>query len=467
MYIFLCRIVLLVSFSISLLPTTIFSQAIVKKDFSGLEKALVAELAAKKGVGATVAIVSGTGILYAKGFGAANGETGASVTPDTLFQTGSVTKPFTAALVLSMVAEGRLKLDAPVSNYAKGLSPFLGQVNLGQLLSHTSGILDEPDEFGPQDEGLMAPYIRSWKDDYVLFPAGEVFSYSNSGYALAGFTASESAGKPFTALMEEKIFGPLGMKSTTFHPTTAMTRPLAVGHQIREGKPVVVRPLPNDARLYPAGTMYTSINDLARFAIAFLNDGKIDGKEVISPQTIAAMSAPRARQMSEFSKLEYGYGMFIESRQNVIRVWHEGGMTGYTASILFVPEQKFAVVIMSNTDNVVLRDTQAAAVDAMLKPGMQIDGSGDRPEALKPGQMVEYAGKYTQPKRFDIEVFIKDGQLFIREFGLEMPLTYYGGNRFKFQLPRAPRPLEIYIQPQTTRKTGFLHQYVWAFKKVT
>ena len=183
-----------------------------KTDFSALEATLAAELAEKKGVGAAIAIVRGNEIVFSKGFGVANVESGNPVTPDTLFQTGSVTKPLTAALILSLVDEGRIRLDRPIETYVKGISPRLGRVTLAQLLSHTAGILDEPDEFGPQDESLMGPYIRSWKDDYVLFDR-PIFSYSNSGFALAGFTASEAAGKPYTVLMQEKVFGPVGMKT--------------------------------------------------------------------------------------------------------------------------------------------------------------------------------------------------------------------------------------------------------------
>jgi CubicO group peptidase (beta-lactamase class C family) len=447
------------------LPGSALSQNTQKIDFRELESTLAGELAEKKGVGAVIAIVRGTEVIYSRGFGLSNAETGIPVTPDTLFQTGSVTKPFTAAMVLSLVDEGRIRLDRPIDNYVKGLNPRLGRVTLAQLLSHTAGIIDEPDEFGPHDESLMGPYIRSWKDDYILLDR-PVFSYSNSGFALAGFTASEAAGKPYTQLMQEKVFGPVGMKSTTFEPTVAMTYPLAVGHQLKDGKASVVRPLPHDARLYPAGTTYTSVNDLAQFAMVLLNDGKIGSKRIISPTGMAFMFHRQTVQLSSREPISYGFGIFIDEKRGYKTYWHEGGMTGYTASMLLVPKQKIAVLIMSNTDNVTFEKTQDKALQIMINPGPP---PKVLPAAVKPitaEEMAKYTGKYSQPKRFDVEVFIKDGKLFIKEFGLEMPLSFIGNNRFSFQSPRAPRPEEVFILPKSATSPGFLHQYVWAFKKI-
>ena len=436
-----------------------------KTDFSALEATLAAELAEKKGVGAAIAIVRGNEIVFSKGFGVANVESSNPVTPDTLFQTGSITKPLTAALILSLVDEGRIRLDHPIETYVKGISPRLGRVTLAQLLSHTAGILDEPDEFGPQDESLMGPYIRSWKDDYVLFD-GPVFSYSNSGFALAGFTASEAAGKPYTVLMQEKVFGPVGMKTTTFQPTVAMTYPLAVGHRLKDGKASVVRPLPNDARLYPAGPTYTSVNDLAQFAMVLLNDGKVGGKRVISPTGMAFMLRRNSIQLSSREPISYGLGIFIDEKRGYRTFWHDGSTTGYTASMLLVPKQKVAVLIMSNTDSVVLEKTRDKALEIMINPAPAPKTPPATAKPLAAGEMAKYTGKYSQPKRFEIEILIKDGKLFIKEHGHELPLTFLGINRFSFQLPGADRPEEIFILPQTAANPGSLHQDVWAFKKI-
>lgn len=442
--------------------TSLFAQ-----DFSTLDAVVLAEMKEKNAVGAAVAIIEGNKVVYSKGFGVANVETNAPVTNQTLFQTGSIAKCFTAALVLKLLGEGKLKLDAPVGDYVKGISPKLARVTLAQLLSHTAGIIDEPDEFGATDESLMASYIRSWKDDYAQLAPGEAFSYSNSGYALAGLAVQEAAGKSYLSLMDENVFVPLGMKQTTFRPTVAMTYPLAVGHTVRAGEAAkVVRPLAQDARLYPAGTMYSNINDMTRFAVMLLSNGKIDGEQVIPAAVIEQMLTPHARQLSAADDSVYGYGMFMNTYRGVREFWHDGSMTGYVAQMKLIPEQRIAVITLGDTNNVVLAKTQEKALEiaANLKP--QVNQPAKAALPMSDAEMQKYVGTYAQPNRWKIEIFTKDDKLLIRELSQELVLTKIGENRFSFQFPNANRPIEIYIQPASANSRGFVHHYVWAFARV-
>ena len=451
-----------------ILLTTIqsFAQSSGKPtDFTALEETVLAELKEKRAAGAAVAIVRNDQIVFAKGFGTANVETNQPVTPDMLFQIGSITKTFTALAVTSFAAEGKLRLDVPVGNYVKGLSPKLSQVNLSQLLSHTAGIIDEPDEYGAQDESLMATYLRSWKDEYCLFEPSEIFSYSNSGFALAGFTMQEAVGKPYVEIMNERVFAPLRMTRTTFRPTVAMTYPLAVGHKSAE-QLTVVRPLPNDARLYPAGTAYSSANELARFAIAFLNNGRLDGKRIIAPAVIKQMSEPRAQQLSAPDDTSYGYGLFMNHAGGMRRIWHEGSMTGYVAMMMFVPERHVAVIVLSNTDGVVLDKTEEKALELMLPSAVKEEPKAKTVQSVSEAEIKNYVGTYSQPNRWKTEVFIKEGRLFIKEFNREMPLNKIGENRFSFEFPKPGINQEISFKLGSDDKPIALNQYVWAFKRL-
>lgn len=438
---------------------------VTASNFDKLEETVLAELKEKRGAGAAIAVVSGDKIVFAKGFGAANIETNQPVTPDTLFQIGSITKPFTALAILKFAENGKLKLDAPVSDYAKNLSPKLSKVTLAQLLSHTAGILDEPDEFGAQDESLMAVYIRSWKDDYSLFEPEQIFSYSNSGFALAGFAMQEAAGKPYVDLMNEQIFAPLGMTRTTFRPTVAMTYPIAVGHR-RGEKLSIVRPLPQDARLYPAGTFYTSANELARFAVSFLNGGKIDGKQIFSPAVIKQMSQPRAKIPSAADDTSYGYGLFMNTARGMRQLWHDGSMTGYSAQMMLVPDERFAVIVLSNTDGTVLNKTQEAAMELMLKRNQKAPNGLKWSYEINEAEMKNLVGVYSQPNRWNSEVFIKEGKLFLKQFNREMQLTKIGENRFSFEFPAPGVTQEIVFKIGTNGKPLALNFYVWAFKRL-
>ena len=123
--------------------------------FAAADTAIRAEMERAGIPGAAVAVVVGDTVVWSRGFGVANVETGAPVTPDTLFQIGPVTKSFTAAALLIAASQGAIALDKPVATYVSGLTPCVGAPTLVQLLSHTGGIIDEPDEFGPQgEEGL-------------------------------------------------------------------------------------------------------------------------------------------------------------------------------------------------------------------------------------------------------------------------------------------------------------------------
>ena len=141
-----------------------------------------------------------------------------------------MTKMLVATAAMSLADQGRLRLDAPVGNYVYGLNAQVGQVTSHQLLSHISGLRDEAFSFGPHDEEALGRAISSWDGSMFFTEPGKVYSYSNPGYALMGRVMEVIRGAPFADVMDQMVLNPLGMKSSTFRPTVAMTFPLAVGH---------------------------------------------------------------------------------------------------------------------------------------------------------------------------------------------------------------------------------------------
>jgi len=435
-------------------------------DLSELEKIALAEIKETNTPGAAVAVVSGDQVVFAGGFGVASVETSAPITSNMLFQIGSMTKTFTAAAVVTLAEEGKIKLDAPIGSYVTGLSPKLSQVTLHQLLSHTAGLKDEPDEYGLHDETALANYMHSWKDDYCLLEPGQVFSYSNSGVALAGFVMQEVVGKLYADHMSESLFKPLGMNRTTFRPTMAMTYPLAPGHRAQgKEKPTVVRPLADDSRLWPAGTMYSSINDLARFAIAFLNGGKIEGKQVLLPSVITQLSTPRVEIPSFVDDTQYGYCLWINEHRGVCQVGHDGAMTGYVATLKMAPEHRFAVIILANKDNGWLPKTLEKALELMLPLAAKSEVKPKPALPMNAAEMRRYVGVYANPNRWTAEILMRDRKLVLKQFGAELPITKIGDSRFSVQPPNASQPQEFVIGLGADGNPAYLHQLVWAFKK--
>lgn len=315
-------------------------------DPASIERVALEELQATKTPGAAVAVVSGDQVIFSHGYGVASVETGAPLTPDMLFRLGSTTKMFTASSVVGLAIEGKLDLNAPVSRYISKLDPAIGQLTANQLLSHTSGLHDEAPMFGSHDETALGIGIHTWQADFLFAPSGRIYSYSNPGYWLAGYLAETVSGKPYADVIAERIFGPLRMTRSTLRPAMAMTWPLAQGHEVQNGKPAVIRPAADNASGWPAGSIFSSALELSRFVIAFMNDGRLDGRQVFPPKLIAIMSSPHAEIPGSDS--HYGYGLQLSTSRGVHWVEHGGSRAGYGSTIRMAPDQKFAVIIVAN-----------------------------------------------------------------------------------------------------------------------
>src|SRR5690242_5610309 len=237
-----------------------------------LEQTALQEMKRTGTPGVAIAVVKDDRVVFSKAFGFANLETQTPMTPDTLCRSGPITAAFTAAAVLMLQEQGKLKLDQPVGRYVDGLSPRLAAVNARQLLSHTAGLKEEHPTSGLFDDAALGRTVRSWKDDYVLSPPGQIYSHSNPGYVLAGLLLEEVSKKPFAKALDELLFEPLGMTRTTFRPSVVMTYPFAQSYRaFGSEKLAQVRPFALDAFGWPSGSMFTNVNDLARFTIAFMN----------------------------------------------------------------------------------------------------------------------------------------------------------------------------------------------------
>ena len=265
-----------------LLPRVAPAQSI---EFGPLDTVVSQELTERGVPGAAVAVVSGGRVVYSKGFGLANVETGSAMTPELLIRLGSTTKMFTAAALVSLADQGLVDLQKPIGGYIKGLDPSIARVTGHQLLSHTSGFLDEAPMYGSDDEAALTKNVVTWKADQFFTEPGKVYSYSNPGYWLAGALIETVSGKRYADYLNDTIFKVAGMAHTTLRPTLAMTYPLAQGHDVVDKKPNVVRPFANNAASWPAGSIFSSALDLSRFVIAFVSGGAINGTQVSRPES--------------------------------------------------------------------------------------------------------------------------------------------------------------------------------------
>ena len=455
------RTVLVVSLVLALaVSSASFAIQEQNPDFSQLEKVVLDELRETRTPGATVAIVSGDRVIYSKGFGISNVETGAPMMANMLFRIGSTTKMFTAAALVTLAEDGKIKLDEPLGNYIKGLNPTISKVTAHQVLTHTAGIIDEAPMYGDHDDSAMGRTIRSWKENQLFTEPAKIISYSNPGYWLAGFTVETIGGKAYADQMNEILFKPLGMTSTTFRPTVAMTYPLAQGHNaVGQSAPTVVRPFADNAASWPAGSMFTSVVDLSRFIIAFMNSGKIDGRQVLSPAVIAKLSAPRVAIPSQ-PEAKYGYGLMMSNYRGVRVVEHGGSRSGYGSVIKMAPEYRFAVIVLGNRTGVALNKTVEKAMELMLplKPR-----EADKPKQELPmsaSEMANYVGKYGQ-RDVSFEILLRDEKLFLKQGQNEQPITKVGETRFS-----AVSLGEFALVPGTDGKAEYFHFGLRAAKRI-
>jgi CubicO group peptidase (beta-lactamase class C family) len=343
---------------------------------------------------------------------------------------------FTAAALVSLAEEGRLKLEGPIGSYVPGLHESIAALTPHQLLTHTAGLTDESVMTGLHDDSALAAGIRKMDGSWLFTQPGRLHSYSNPGYWIAGLVSEQVAGKPYADVLEERLFRPLGMSRTTLRPTAAMTWPLALGHEVRRGSPAIIRPQADNAATWPAGQMYSSVEELARFVIALMHEGQLEGRQVLSPTLIERLTQPYVPRPGTSD--HYGYGLAIGKRHGATIVSHGGSRAGYGSTIQMAPEHKAAVIILANRSGSSLPRTAVKALELLL-PASAGDvkaaesTTAEKPTSLSEAEMASLAGIYTN-RRQTIELTVREGKLTMRRRGGEgneqgTPLQKAGDSR--------------------------------------
>ena len=430
-------------------------------DFSELDKLVTEELKEKNTPGAVITIVSGDQVVYQKAFGVANVETNAAMQSEMLFRLGSTTKMFTAAALLTLAEKDKIKVNEPIGNRIKGLNPKIAAATPHYLLSNSAGVRDFAAPTISNDDAALGNMVRSWKDDIFFADPGEIYSYSSAGFWLSGFVIEELAGKPYADAMNELLFKPLGMERTTLRPLMAITYPFAHGHAVEAGKPAILRPLFNNVAMWPAGSMWSNSRDLSRWVIAFMNDGRLDGKQKLSPALIKQMAQHHIPVPGE-TDAYYAYGLTTFKIQGLEFVAHGGFSRGYGSMIQMVPERKFAVIVLTNKSGETMRKTLNRATELGL--GLKdTDQPKPAPVApLTPAEMNEYVGTYSHaPQTW--EVSVKDGKLYVKFDGKEYLATKSGEKKITFG---EQNENELVFVPGKSGRIEFLFTELYGAKKI-
>lgn len=444
--------------------TLLFTQTTAKPqaiDFSELDKLVPEELKQKNTPGAVIAVVSGDRVIYQKAFGVANVETTAPMQPEMLFRLGSTTKMFTAAALLTLAEKNKIKFNEPIGTNVKGLHPKIASATPHHLLSNSAGFRDFAATVLSNDDASLGNMLRSWKDDVFFAEQGEIYSYSSAGFWLSGFVVEELHGKPYADSMDELVFKQLGMERTTLRPFMAITFPFATGHVVDGGKPVIIRPMFNNVAMWPAGSIFSNAKDLSRWVIALMNDGRVDGQQLLSPSLIKQLMGHHAPVPGEADSF-YGYGVTVFKLKGLEFVGHGGFSRGYGSMVQMVPSRKFAVIVLTNKSGETMRRSLNKATELSL--GLK-DDAPEQSTAIAPpttAEMNEYAGNYSHAP-LTWEVFIKDGKLNLKLDGKEYLLTKSGDRKFTYG---AQNENEIVFVPGKSGRIDFVFTGLYGAKRV-
>lgn len=367
--------------------------------------------------GVTVAILH-DGEVETHGYGVISLETDYPTRPDTLFQVGSNSKVFTATLVMRLVEAGLLDLDTPVGHYLPGLTlsepSAAATITLRQLLSHTSGL--EGDRFEETGEGddALARYVAGAADWAQETPPGELWSYCNSGFGIAGRIVEVVTGTSFEAAMKSRVFDPLGLERSFYFAHEAIVYSAAAGHEQLPGQdaPHVARPYHIGRRAHAAGGIIASAGDLLTFLRFHLGDGMTNGERVLAEASIRAMQEPQARISDEEA---WGIGWDLRTIDGARIIRHGGGTNGHITEMLAVPAQNFGLVVLTNGNR------GGHVIETVEKWALaRYCGVRERepePISLSEAQLARLTGTYTQRLQ-TAAVTLDDGTLAMTVSGI-------------------------------------------------
>jgi len=289
--------------------------------------------------------------------GTANLRSGLAATPETLFQIGSITKVYTATLLMQLVARGLLDLDAPIARALPELrlaDPALTEtITPRHLMSHTSGI--DGDHFADSGRGddTVQRYVAGCAALPQLFAPGTICSYSNAGWVILGRVIEVALGTTWDRALSENLLGPLGCERSVTLPEEAILHPVAIGHLPGEGGDLAApRPTPLwslSRGLGPAGSIVASADDVLRFARMHLDGGCAgDGTAVLDPELVRAMQQPQIELVDHMLGDHWALGWFGAGWDGARSVGHDGGTIGQSAYLRLHPDHGVAAVLLTS-----------------------------------------------------------------------------------------------------------------------
>jgi CubicO group peptidase (beta-lactamase class C family) len=292
--------------------------------------------------GLSLLVVKEGKILRAEGFGLANVELQVPVKPETLFQSGSVGKQFTATAVMMLVEEGKVGLEDPLTKYFPDAPAAWKDATVRELLSHTAGLGDYPKDFDFRKDWTEDEELKLVESIHLAYPPGTKWEYSNLGYLTLGILIHRVTGEFYGDFLQQRIFRPLDMTTTRIISEADIIPNRAAGYQLVKGE------LKNQEWVAPMinttadGSLYFSILDLAKW------DAALYTEKLLKRSSLDLMWTPAKLKDGQPNKGNYGFGWEIDSRHGHRCIHHDGAWQGFTTAIDRYVDDQLTVVALTN-----------------------------------------------------------------------------------------------------------------------
>jgi len=340
--------------------------------------------------GCAVGVAARGKTVLAKGYGTADLEHDVRISPETIFEAGSVSKQFTAAAILQLAHDGRLSLDDPVRTYVPELPEYDTPILIRHMLTHTSGL---------RDWGSIAA-IAGWprttrahthahvleivhRQTALNFPPGTRWSYSNTGFNLAAIIVERVSGTSFQAFTRARLFDPLGMAHTSWRDDyTRIVKGRAIAYRERDKTFATDMPFEN---VYGNGGLLTTVGDLLKWNEHYDAPPEGDAPMVAEQQKAGHFNDGRAHG--------YGLGLFVGSYKGLREISHSGSTAGYQAFLTRFPDQRVSVAVLCNVATAQATQYAHAVADVYL--GDRVKSPAATPtHTLTSAEMDRFAGMW-------------------------------------------------------------------------
>jgi len=328
------------------------------------------EVAVKQLPGLSIALVDDQKVVWSHGFGYADPLTKTPATADTLYRVGSVSKPFTTLLLMMLVEMGLIDLDVPVQRYLPEFSPkntFKKDITLRQMVSHRSGLVRESPAGNYFDDSgtTLADTVKSINSTTLVYPPEKTTSYSNAALATVGYVLERMQKQPFAGLIQQRLLAPLGMKSSSFAPDAELRKRVAKAAMWTYHGREFAAPT-WDMGMAPAGSLYSSANDLGKFLMFLFARGRTAKGQLLKKETLESMW--KIQFAKPDAKTGFGLSFFVSELEGHRRVGHGGAVYGFATELAALPDDKLGVVVIASKDvaNAVTRHVADVALRQMI-----------------------------------------------------------------------------------------------------